>query len=389
MRIAATLLVCLSVVSTIQAQQRTSAQRVIDAAARALGGAEAIRSVRTLVLEGIGDNFFLGQSPKPDAPLPRFEVIEFRRTIDLKSGRWWQDQTREPRFAVGNPTRTRQITALDGDIAFNPEPKGGGTRASAEIATARRHELYQYPLTMLQLALGDDAKLSDVRQVENEQLVTVSTAAGLNLTLGIASNTNLPTRISFKTSHPNLGDVESTVEFSEYRTVGDLELPHRLIAKIDGVTVADIKLARTRVNLDIGDLAAPAELRTAASAGPAVKVEVEELADGVWRLGGGSHHSIVIEFRDHMMMIEAPLGDARTMAVIQRARELRPSKPLTRVVMTHHHFDHSAGIRAAVAENLAIITHEGNVAFVREMLGRPHTIAPDELARRPNAKPRI
>ena len=47
----------------------------------------------------------------------------------------------------------------------------------------------------------------------------------------------------------------------------------------------------------------------------------EALAPGIWLIGGGSHHSVLVEFSDHLTLIEAPLNDVRTLAAIAKARE--------------------------------------------------------------------
>ena len=92
-----------------------------------------------------------------------------------------------------------------------------------------------------------------------------------------------------------------------------------------------------------------------------------------------------MEFGDHLTLIEAPQNDTRSLAVIAKAKELRPDKPLTEVVNTHHHFDHSGGIRAAVSEGLTVITHRDNAAFFQDAVAKSHTIVPDALARNPKA----
>jgi glyoxylase-like metal-dependent hydrolase (beta-lactamase superfamily II) len=92
---------------------------------------------------------------------------------------------------------------------------------------------------------------------------------------------------------------------------------------------------------------------------------------------------VVVEFTDHLMLIEAPQNDTRTLAVIAKARELRPGKALTHVVDSHHHFDHSGGIRAAVSEGLVVTTQRGNAAYYQDVVGRAHTLAPDAFSRTP------
>ena len=53
------------------------------------------------------------------------------------------------------------------------------------------------------------------------------------------------------------------------------------------------------------------------------------------------------------------------------------------MIVSHHHFDHSGGLRTAVAEGLTIISHKGNEQFFRELIARPATRNPDALAKHP------
>ena len=82
----------------------------------------------------------------------------------------------------------------------------------------------------------------------------------------------------------------------------------------------------------------------------AERVTSEKVADGVWFVTGGSHNSVLIELRDRLILVEAPLNDARTQAVIEHVKGLVPGKPIRFVVNSHQHFDHAGGLRAAVAE---------------------------------------
>jgi len=126
-------------------------------------------------------------------------------------------------------------------------------------------------------------------------------------------------------------------------------------------------------------------VRAASAPVPVATVEVDEVTDGVWRLAGQSAHSALLEFEDFLVLVEAPQSEARTLAVIARARELRPDKSLRYVVNTHHHFDHSAGIRAAVSEGLTVVTHRINRSYYEDIVARPHSVVQDALTR--NAQP--
>jgi glyoxylase-like metal-dependent hydrolase (beta-lactamase superfamily II) len=364
----------------------TPEQQVVNDAAAALGGRDRVLAVKTLVIEGEGTNGNLGQDMTPDATGQAFMLSAYKRSIDVPGQRARTEQTRTPNFPYFQGQQPqKQVLGVDKDVAYNVAPNGTATRASNAAARDRRAELFHHPLTIVRAALDPAAKLASTRTAGAEQVVEVTTTDGLRFTLAIDATTKLPTRVVSMTANPNLGDVAIETSFADYQDAGGLTLPTRLTTKTDRWMTTDVRVAKQSVDADAGDLAAPAAAASAAqvAAPPPATVTAEEIAKGVWLLAGQSHHSVLVEFSDHLTLIEAPQHDTRTLAVIARARELRPGKPLTQVVASHHHFDHSGGIRAAVSEGLAVVGHKATAAFYEDVTGRKHTIAPDALATNP------
>jgi glyoxylase-like metal-dependent hydrolase (beta-lactamase superfamily II) len=361
--------------------QRTPEQQFIDKAAAALGGDSRIQAAKTLSLEGEGRNFNLGQDMRPEAATQTFGVTEYKRVMELGNARMRVEQTRTPNFAYfAGPQPQKQVGGADGDVVYNIGANGNATRVGGQAAADRRTDYFHHPLTLVRHALAPDAKLSNLQA--GRIGVTLPNGEVVRLTLDAAG---LPTEVSSRSYHANLGDVMLTTTFAEYQDIGGLKLPSRVTTKVDDFTTAELRFTRQAVDATIGDVAAPAAAASATAPAPAAPtVTSEVLAPGVWFLAGQSHHSVLVEFADHLMLIEAPQSEARTLAVIAKARELKPGKPLTQVVTTHHHFDHTAGLRAAIAEGLTVITQEGNKAWAEAMAKRPHTRQPDALAK--NAK---
>ena len=103
-------------------------KKAIADAAAALGGSGRIEAVRTVVIEGEGSAPNVGQNTMPDGDLPVWKVTEYKRTIDLASGRVRTQQTRTAQFQFANSPIQRQDQSLDGDVAYNTAPDGGATR---------------------------------------------------------------------------------------------------------------------------------------------------------------------------------------------------------------------------------------------------------------------
>lgn len=371
--------------------QRTPEAQLVYDAAEALGGADNIAEAETLVLEGTGQQYRLGQNTDPDDELPYWEVEDYRREIDLDAARWRITQHRTSFFLTGRPEVAEEhIFGIDGDVAYDIAWDGAVRRGDAQLVLDRTDDHYHHPATLLKLALTEGSTLTNLRAAGDDDAVDITSTDGATYALFVDRDSRYPTRIVSAGYHPVLGDVTLTTEFDDYVETGGLggfggtrlTLPREINARLDDFTTWHLRVT-TDINPGLDGVAAPEEARVAALPEFQPNIEVEELADGVWRLAGQSHHSVLVELDDYLALIEAPQNEARTLAIIAKARELQPDKPLQYVVSTHHHFDHSAGIRAAVSEGLTVITHESNEEFYRELVERPHTAQPDALTRNP------
>jgi hypothetical protein len=361
-------------------------RRIVNDAATALGGADRIQALTVLQIAGSGSAPNAGQNRLPDDELPVWKVSEHTRVIDLANGRTRVRQHREAQFLFAGATVQRVTQGLDGDIAYNAAPDGTLTRAGDAAARDRRIELLHHPITVVRAALDPAATIANPRTEGNEQLVDITTPKGDALTLAVDQSTHLPSRVLSMGSNANMGDVAIVTTFSDYEDVSGVKLPRRLTTMMDKYLQFDLQVSKNTLDGDIADLAVPASVKSSpAPAPPAVVVTVEPVAKGIWWLAGsGNHRSVVFEFDDHLVLYEVPVNEVRSKGVIDKARTLS-TKPLTKAIVSHHHFDHSGGLRVAVAEGLTIVTHRANEAFFKDLLARKHTIVPDALQTNPKA----
>ena len=152
----------------------------------------------------------------------------------------------------------------------------------------------------------------------------------------------LITQVDSVFADPVLGDTKAVTTYSDYRDFGGVKFPMRVRQTMGGYPVLDLAVTAVEVN-PAASFDVPEAARNQAE-----RVVVERLGAGVWLVGGGSHNSVAIEMADHLVLVEAPLTDARTLAVIEQVKTLAPGKPIRYVVNSHGHFDHSGGVRAAV-----------------------------------------
>jgi glyoxylase-like metal-dependent hydrolase (beta-lactamase superfamily II) len=370
---------------------RTPEMQFIYDVGEVMGGESNIAETETLLLDGDGRQYRLGQNSNPGETLPYWAVDEYQREYDLVNNRWRVVQRRTSRYLTGNPvTLQEQTFGVDGDIGYDISEAGAVRRAPGQTTSDRRADYYHHPVTLIQLALTEGSVVGNLRQEGGEDVVDITAGSGETYTMYVDPTTKYPTRIVSPGVHGVLGDVTLTTRFEDYAEpagfggmgIKYLTLPRGIEAMTDDFTIWELRVENSTIG-DPGDLSAPEEARSTSASEFMADVQVEEVGDGIWRLAGQSHHSFLVEFSDFLALVEAPQNDARTLAVIARARELQPDKPLQYVINTHHHFDHSGGIRAAVSEGLTVIAHQTNAEFYEDLVQRPHTRMPDALASNP------
>jgi glyoxylase-like metal-dependent hydrolase (beta-lactamase superfamily II) len=106
-----------------------------------------------------------------------------------------------------------------------------------------------------------------------------------------------------------------------------------------------------------------------------------ELAPGVQHAVGGSHNSLAVELRDGLIVFDSPVSDAQSSWLLGALKAKYPGKSVKYLVLTHHHMDHTGGLRAYAAQGATIIVGKGAGEHFRRVLAAPFTRNPDLAAR--------
>jgi glyoxylase-like metal-dependent hydrolase (beta-lactamase superfamily II) len=272
----------------------------------------------------------------------------------------------------------RAIQVVSGNSAWNVPPPA--PNAPAGIAAPqpgaqleRMLALWATPQGFVKAAMANKATARTARGATELSFVV----GGKYKMTGTINAQGQVEKVQTWIDHPIVGDMLVETTYSGYKDFGGVMFPSRILQTQDGYPSLDLTISAVTANPAF-DAPVPDNVRSAKPA--PVQVASQKLADGVFYLTGGSHHSLAIEMRDHIVVVDTPQTEERALAVLAKAKELIPNKPIRFVVTSHHHWDHLGGIRTAMDEGATIVTHQSNKAFLERVAKTPHTIAPDRLA---------
>jgi glyoxylase-like metal-dependent hydrolase (beta-lactamase superfamily II) len=423
-RTAILLVVSLVLASCATMQPRSHA--LVSRAVQAMGGADALGRVTTLTERGTVRQWEPEQSMTAGGEMRFANEATFEAVTDVAREATRLDWVRK--FAYPAPrtfTFSELVTPTAGYVAgidsndrtrqsLDSTPPAH-TMSGLRLAATRRELRRASPLLLLEMlrhpdrvtAAGDATvggvtyRAVDYRVLDQTFTVMFDPASGL------------PARTRTQDYDNIWGDVTYDLVLADWQTLGGVRIARSRTYELNARRVTEVALTDAALNAPIAAdrLAIPAAFMAGApkpatgavpyqwvirrqfigtyldSDAPSYDtratsgLRLNELAPGVHHVVGGSHHSLLVEMRDHLIVFDAPVGDWQSNWVLGAARGRFPGKPVRYLVLTHHHMDHAGGVRGYVAQGATLVVGKGNGAHFRRVLAAPFTRNPDLAAR--------
>lgn len=353
------------------------AKTVIANASKAMG----VDGMNSIHYYGVAENGNLGQNNNANQPWPMTAANDYVRTIDF---------TRPASLATW---MTYAVPVTGGVATLAP---GVQNITPQNMTWAQQLEIWITPWGFLKAAAANNATTRQLtmnrrlfREVTFNAPIKSPGGAPYRM-VGYINDQNLVERVQTWLENPIFGDMLVEAEYTYYRDgANGLKFPAQIVQKRGGwptFTAYILGADANPANLDRllttpqgrgGGGGAPPAGGARAAAGPTS----EKLADGVYRING-AYNSLAVEFSDYILLFEpGPQNEDRAQAVIAEAKRLIPNKPIRYGVISHHHFDHTSGLPAVVAEGITIVTPEVNRNFLMNALSAPRTLAPDSMSK--------
>ncbi len=283
------------------------AKTAIAEAQKVMGDVKSIRYSATGKMGGFGQNW------NPYVPWHMTIVTSYTRTIDYpsKSSREELTRTQETPPDRGGETpfdgEQKFVNLIGGQYAWN-QP-GNAPQAALGAAAERQLQIWLTPHGFL-LAAAENNATATTKTNNGEKVTELTFTIGKNKVVGDIDGHNNVTNVMTWIANPVLGDMPVETAFSNYKTFVGMMFPMHIVQKEGGFVTLDLSIAAAQANVPNASLQAPESVKQATAA--PMMVDAQKLADGLWWLGGGSHNSLLVEFKDYVAVVEAPNNEARS-----------------------------------------------------------------------------
>jgi glyoxylase-like metal-dependent hydrolase (beta-lactamase superfamily II) len=312
--------------------------------------------------------------------------------------------TRSAGYVSGIDSMARTKASLDS----NPP---GHSMSGFRLAATQRENGRDSPLLLFQMSNNRDA-ITPVQDISLDGVVypTVQYKQGdYTFTVFFDRQTGLPVRLRTLDYDNVWGDVNYDLVLSNWRAVDQLQVATSRKYELNGTRVAEIEVTELTPNVPLpADRVAipPAVLASAAkpatskvpyqwvlrrqfianymdsddtsfdTRGATPGLRLSEIGPGIEQVVGGTHNSLLVEMKDHLIAFDAPVSDEQSNWTLAAARQRFPGKPIKTLILTHHHMDHTGGLRAYAAGGATIVVAKGNGDYFKRVLAAPFTRNP-------------
>ena len=403
----------LAMVQQQPAWAQGAGDNLVKQAVAAEGGADALRGLKGLSIKGDAKFWEPGQSFAPDGD-PRFlGDATFATTWDLANGSTRTSWVRDQKYP--DPIVLKYTEILMPTIGYVTDEKGSqpmsGIREAAQLREMERASPW-----LLFKAMNDPKNVdaAGFQKLGALSLPAVSFSdGGTTFLILFDRKTHLPAAIRTRDDDNIHGDSNYDLVLADWKAVNGAQIAQSLSYRIGNVQVAKLNYRDVTANPDIAadTFSVPDSVKAAAKPVATSNVPYQwvirrifltrfldsdnvffpnggglklvELAPNVQHAQTGTANNLIIAMKDYLVIFDAPYGEAQSRAAIDAAKAKYPGKPIKYVILTHHHMDHTGGMRTYVADGATVIVPSPDKAYFDKDVKTVHTVVPDDLQKKP------
>ncbi|MBT7174634.1 MAG: MBL fold metallo-hydrolase [Gammaproteobacteria bacterium] len=207
------------------------------------------------------------------------------------------------------------------------------------------------------------------------------------------------------------GDVSLDVSYEDWRVVDGISFPHRVLMSYGGAPRIEVTRSEVLVNpeFDVNIFMPPEGVEYVHDEAVARRsrmlsqsllmfgfagvgrptIESIQLSPEIQLLYAAPKDGVftmVVELENSLVVVEPGQNDLKGEVIIDRLAQQYPDKPISHLIVSHHHNDHAAGIRPYIAAGAKLVVHETAVDFYKMQTSRePSVVLQDALDRNPQA----
>src|ERR1700722_6497783 len=394
---------------TLPASAQTNPTDLVKLGGEAQGGADALRAIKTLVQKGDAKHWEPGQSHSVTGESRFLGDSTVTVTVDYNNPiRVRYDWDRNMLYPAVEKLKYSEIRYPTYGAVV--DDKGAITPMSSIRLAANLREGARASAKLLLAALESPQSISAIgdQKPGNQTLPAALYTQGANKYIIIFDRTTkLPAAVRIREEDNIWGDSNYDMVLSDWKTVNGVKIAFDRSYKLNDMEVQRLAFKEITANTEIAPAtfaipdAVKAAAKPAATAnapyqwvgrrlflgrftdsdkiyfGDNGSFKVVELSPNVQMVQGGGANNLIINMKDGIAVVDAPTDEGQSRFVIDAAKAKYPGKPIKYLVLTHHHMDHTGGMRAFVAEGATIIVPAQDKAYFEQVAKAPHTLEPD------------